>query len=74
MVCFEAIFINLMNNALPDTIIAHQQAEKIKALLARNLALFHIPDSPQNILHMILKSVVSMSSKKGFDFLEEQLK
>ena len=63
-----------MNNALPDAIIAHRQAEEIKAFWARNLALFHIPDSPQDILHMILKSVRSMSSKKGFDFLEEQLK
>jgi hypothetical protein len=62
-----------MNNALQDAIIAHPQAEEIKAFWARNLAQFHHPDSPQDILHMILKSVRSMSSKKGFDFLEEQL-
>lgn len=74
MVCFEAIFANLMINALLDAIIAHPRAEEIKAFWARNLAHFHIPDSPQDILHMILKSVRSMSSKKGFDFLEEQLK
>ena len=62
-----------MNNALPDAIIAHPRAEEIKAFWARNLAHFHIPDSPQDILHMILKSVQSMSSDKGFDFLETQL-
>ena len=73
MVCFEAILTNLVNNALLDAIIAHPRAEEIKAFWARNLAHFHIPDSPQDILHMILKSVQSMSSKKGFDFLETQL-
>lgn len=63
----------MMNNPLSDAIIAHPRAEEIKAFWARNLVHFHIPDSPQDILHMILKSVQSMSSKKGFDFLETQL-
>ena len=57
MVCFEAILTNLVNNALLDAIIAHLHGEKIKAFWARNIAYFHILDSPQDILHMILKSV-----------------
>jgi len=74
MVGFKAIFTNLINNFLPDAIIGHPQAKKIKAFWTRNLIHFHKPDSAQDILHLILKSVRSMSFQKGSNFLEKQLK
>ena len=45
------------SKTLLDAIIAYPYAEEIKAFRAGNLAHFYIPDSPQDILHMILKSV-----------------
>jgi len=62
-----------MNNSPLDAIAAHTYAEDIKAFWARNMVHFHIPDTPQDMLQMILKSVRSMSAQKGFDFLEKQL-
>ncbi|KAF8803067.1 hypothetical protein BYT27DRAFT_7214906 [Phlegmacium glaucopus] len=56
-----------------DAIVSHSRAEEIKAFWARNLGHFHVPDSAQDMLQMILRAVRSMPPQRGFDFLESQL-
>ena len=48
--------------------------EEIKAYYSRNPVHFHLPDTPQDFLYMLLKSVRGMTVEKGFEFLETQLK
>jgi hypothetical protein len=73
MVSEIAIFTKLMNNSSLDAIVSHCRAEEIKAFWARNLGHFHIPDTPQDMLQIILRAVRSMSPQTGFDFLESQI-
>jgi hypothetical protein len=73
MVCLIAIFSNLVNNFVPDAIVEHSHVEEIKAFWARNLAHFHVPDTPQDMLQLILRAVRNMPQQRGFDFLESQL-
>ena len=54
---FPEIPFHPREQTLLDPIIAYPYAEEIKAFWAGNIAHFYIPDSPQDILHMILKSV-----------------
>jgi hypothetical protein len=63
-----------VNNSSPDAIVESSRVEDIKAFWARNLTHFHIPDTPQDMLYMILRSVKDMSPTSAFDFLESQLK
>ena len=62
-----------MNNSFIDAIVSHPRAEEIKLFWARNLGHFHVPDTPQDMLQMILRAVRSMTPQRGFDFLETQI-
>ena len=63
----------LLNNWSTDAILAHEQAEEIKAYFACNPLRFHLPDTPNDFLFMCLKSVHRMTIEQGFAFLQKQL-
>lgn len=73
MVSLIAISTELVNNSSLDAIVSHPRSEEIKAFWARNLGHFHIPDTAQDMLQMILRAVRSMSPEDGFEFLESQI-
>lgn len=70
---FNSNIQNLSNNSSLDAIVLHPYAKEIKSFWARNLGHFHIPGTPQDMLHMILWAVRSMAPKMGFNFLESQI-
>lgn len=49
------------------------QKAEVQAYWARNVDHFHLPDSPSDLLQLILKSVQSMNEEDGYTFLEYQL-
>jgi len=63
-----------LNNSNLDKVLAHARWEDIKTYFSQNPVHFHLPDSPQDFLYMLLKSVRGMTVDKGFGFLEAQLK
>ena len=71
---FNAILINIINNAYSDEILKSPRAADIKAYWARNTQHFHVPDSEADLLQFILRSVTSMTEQEGYKFLEMQLK
>lgn len=69
----NAILIKPINNANLDKIMQSPRVADIKAYWARNNAHFNVPDSPSDLLQLILKTVTSMSENDGYDFLQLQL-